>query len=220
MANQQQRSFIFDTELRLVVLTGLKAHNLSELRELLVTVPRSSIFYHTHQQYLAHNFRRPHYYNDFALWVSQALREEALAEKLAAIDLLAFTTMRELRAAFVAVIDDYAAESTTPPPVCRQDEAFHFCRSKSFVLPTGIVAHDVPDFFAKLPFITNASLYFHFFEARLRLHRPTSDFSSWLQDRDRGDLASAIDELNPYIRTLAELKRDIIQIGQPSVSDG
>ena len=217
--NHEKRSFIFDTELRLVVLTGLKAHNLSELRELLVTVPRSSIFFHTHQQYLAHNFRRPHYYSDFALWVSQALREEALAEKLAAIDLLAFTTMRELRAAFVAVIDEYVAKRPTPLPVSRPDEAFHFCRSKSFVLPTGIVADDVPDFFAKLPFITNASLYFHFFEARLRLHRRTNDFSRWLQDRGRRDLAHAIDELNPYIRTLDELKQDIIQVGQQLVSD-
>ena len=99
--NQERRSFIFDTELRLIQLTGLKAHNLSELRELLVSVPRSSIFFHTHQQYLAHNFRRPVYYNDFAVWVSQALREEALAEKLAAIDLLAFTTMRSLRTTIV-----------------------------------------------------------------------------------------------------------------------
>ena len=219
MANQEQRSFIFDTELRLVVLTGLEAHSLSELRELLVTVPRSSIFFHTHQQYLAHNFRRPLYYNDFALWVSQALREEALAEKLAAIDLLAFTTVRELRSAFVEVIDEYASRSTTPPPVCRRDEAFHFCRSKSFVLPTGIVADDVPDFFSKLPLITNASLYFHFFEARLRLGRRTSDFSRWLQDRGRGDLATAIDTLNPYIRTLDELKQDIIQIGRESGPD-
>lgn len=214
MANQEQKSFIFDTELRLVVLTGLKAHDLAELRERLATVPRSSIFFHTHQQYLAHNFRRPHYYNDFAAWVSQALREEALAEKLAAIDLLEFTTMRELRSAFVAAIDQHMATSTTSPPVCRPGEAFHFCRSKSFVLPTGIVAHDVADFFDKLPFITNASLYFHFFEARLRLGRRTSDFSRWLTDRGRADLANTIDELNPYIRTLDELKRDIIEIGK------
>lgn len=218
MANQEHGSFIFDTELRLVVLTGLKAHDLSEFRELLVTVPRSSIFFHTHQQYLAHNFRRSHYLNDFAEWVSRALREEALAEKLAAIDLLAFTRMRGLRSAFVDVIDEYAAKNTTPPPACRKDEAFHFCRSKSFVLPTGIVANDVPDFFSKLPLITNASLYFHFFEARLRLGRRTNDFSRWLQDRDRGDLATAIDALNPYIRTLDELKQDIIQIGQGSGS--
>ena len=220
MANQAQRAFIFDTELRLVVLTGLKAHDLSELRELLATVPRSSIFFHTHQQYLAHNFRRPHYNNDFAEWVSRSLREEALAEKLAAIDLLAFTTMRELRSAFVDVIDEYGAKSTTPPPVCRKDEAFHFCRSKSFVLPTGIVAEDVSDFFSKLPLITNASLYFHFFEARLRLGRRTSDFSRWLQDRGRQDLATTIDALNPYVRTLDELKQDIIRVGLGSGPTG
>lgn len=219
MANQEQRSFIFDTELRLVVLTGIKAHDLSELRELLAAVPRSSVFFHTHQQYLAHNFRRSHYYNDFAEWVSRALREEALAEKLAAIDLLAFTTMRELRSAFVDVIDEYVAKSKTPPLVCRRDEAFHFCRSKSFVLPTGIVANDVPDFFSKLPLITNASLYFHFFEARLRLGRRTSDFSRWLLDRGREDLATSIDALNPYIRTLDELKQDIVQIGLDSGPD-
>jgi len=217
--NQERRSFIFDTELRLIQLTGLKAHNLSELRELLVSVPRSSIFFHTHQQYLAHNFRRPVYYNDFAVWVSQALREEALAEKLAAIDLLAFTTMRSLRATIVETIDDYVAASSSPLPGCRPSEAFHFCRSKSFVLPTGIVADDVPDFFAKLPLITNASLYFHFFEARLRLGRQTSDFSRWLADRGRNDLAAAIDGLNPYIRTLDELKQDIIRVGQNAAPD-
>ena len=87
------------------------------------------------------------------------------------------------------------------------------------MLPTGIVADDVPDFFSKLPLITNASLYFHFFEARLRLGRRTSDFSRWLQDRGRGDLATAIDTLNPYIRTLDELKQDIIQIGRESGPD-
>ena len=87
------------------------------------------------------------------------------------------------------------------------------------MLPTGIVADDVPDFFAKLPLITNASLYFHFFEARLRLGRQTSDFSRWLADRGRNDLAAAIDGLNPYIRTLDELKQDIIRVGQNAALD-
>ena len=123
------------------------------------------------------------------------------------------------RAEIISTIDTYLASSDARPHECRPGDAFHFCRSKSFVLPTGIVAHDVPDFFAKLPLITNSSLYFHFFEARLRLARRTNDFSRWLQDRGRGDLAAAIDDLNPYIRTLDELKRDIIQIGERARSD-
>ena len=208
-----EKSFIFDTELRLVVLTGIKASSLTELRAALPRVPGSSIFFHTHQEYLAHDFQRSAHYNDFARWVSQALREEALAEKLAAIDLLAFTSIRELRDAVIGTVDAYLDELGHPGNECRPEEAFHFCRSRSFVLPTGIVAEDVDDFFRKLTSISHASLYFHFFEARLRLGRRTSDFSRWLTDRGRADLATAIDALDPYIRTLDELRRDIVRLG-------
>ncbi|MEE2638778.1 MAG: DUF5752 family protein [Acidobacteriota bacterium] len=208
------KSFIFDTELHLVVLTGIKVCSLTDLRAQLAKVPSSSIFFHTHQEYLAHEFQRsPPYYNDFARWVSQAMREEPLAEKLAAIDLLAFTTIRQLRAAIIDTIDTYLDQLSRPSYECRPEEAFHFCRSRSFVLPTGIVAHDVDEFFDKVAHISHASLYFHFFEARLRLRRRTSDFSRWLTDRGRPDLAEAIDALNPYVRTLDELRRDIVALG-------
>ena len=210
---RDQKSFIFDTELRLVVLTGIKVCSLKELRAELPKVPGSSIFFHTHQEYLAHDFQRSAHSNDFARWVSQALREEALAEKLAAIDLLAFTTIRELRDAVIGTVDEYLGELDRPGYECRPEEAFHFCRSRSFVLPTGIVADDVDDFFRKVAAISHASLYFHFFEARLRLGRRTSDFSRWLTDRGRADLASAIDALNPYVRSLDELRRDIVRLG-------
>ena len=212
MPSRDDKPFIFDTEHRLVVLTGAKARSLPELRRMLEHAPKSSIFFHTHQEYLVRDFRKRVYYNDFALWVSEALREEALAENLAAIDLLAFTTIRELQLAILESIDGYTR--TTVTQRCRPEDAFHFCRSRSFVLPTGLVAHDVPEFFAKLPEISHASLYFHFFEARLRLGRRTSDFSRWLRGRERTDLADAIDALNPYVRTLGDLKRDIILIGQ------
>ena len=61
--------------------------------------------------------------------------------------------------------------------------------------------------------LSHASLYFHFFEARLRLGRRTNDFSRWLADQGRPDLAAAIDALNPYVRTLDELRQDIVQLG-------
>jgi hypothetical protein len=169
--------FIFHTERRLVSLTGLRAKNLHELLSALREVSGSSIFYHTHQQYLSHHFEKPLFYNDFALWVSHALQEERLAEKLAAIDLLAFTSIRQLREAIIAVIETYLDENGGRIRDCPPGDEFHFCKSKSFIMPTGIVAHEVPEFFNKLPQVTNISMYFHFFEARLRLERPTNDFS-------------------------------------------
>ena len=208
-----RKAFVFDTALRLTVLTGVKARSLLELRAELPRVPLSSIFMHTHQDYLAHDFQRTQPYNDFARWVSGTLREEALAEKLAAIDLLAFTTLEELRDELTGTIDHYMEALGRPGYECRPEEAFHFCQSRSFVLPTGLVAEDVPDFFEKVASISNASLYFHFFEARLRLGRRTNDFSRWLGDQGRGDLATTIDGLNPYTRTLDELREDIVRIG-------
>ena len=56
MANHDRKPFTFDTEHRLVMLTGLKVRSLPELQRTLKRVPGSSVFFHTHQEYLAHNF--------------------------------------------------------------------------------------------------------------------------------------------------------------------
>ncbi|MCG3155868.1 MAG: hypothetical protein DKINENOH_02476 [bacterium] len=205
--------FAFYTEHRLVVLTGLQARNLHELLRLLHEVSGSAIFYHTHHRYLAHHFEKPVFYNDFALWASEALQAEELAEKLAAIDLLAFTTIRQLREAIIAVVTEFLAQQTNNARDCPEGDEFHFCQSKSFIMPTGIVAHSVPEFFACLPRITTSTLYFHFFEARLRLGHTTNDFSRWLADNGEAKLARAIDKLDPYLLTLDELKARIIKLG-------
>ena len=59
MAMNERQPFIFDTELRLVVLTGLKVRTVAGLRQTLSRIPGASIFFHTHQEYLAHNFQKP-----------------------------------------------------------------------------------------------------------------------------------------------------------------
>jgi hypothetical protein len=202
--------FHFHTERRLVQLTGESARNLPELLAALRSVSGSCVFYHTHHLFLSHHFEKPVVYNDFANWTAEALQEDALAERLAAIDLLAFTSIRQLRQAILALI----ASAVTPEPrQCPPGDEFHFCRSKSFVMPTGLIAADPPDFFHKLPSITNVSLYFHFLEARLRLERPTNDFSCWLRGRGQSALADAIDRLDPYLVTLDELKQQIVELG-------
>lgn len=209
-----QNPFTFYTERRLVALTGIKAKNLMELYAGLREVSGAAVFYHTHQRFLAHHFEKPVFYNDFALWVSHALQEERLAEELAAIDLLAFTTIRQLRQALVAVLENALATNGKRLRECPPGDEFHFCKSQSFVMPTGIVAHDVPDFFVKLRNVSTNSLFFHFFEARLRLERPTNDFSQWLAGSNQTQLAKQIDALDPYLMTLDELKEEIIALAR------
>lgn len=210
----QTEPFRFFTERRLVELTGLTARNLQEVVDVLRDVSGSSVFYHTHHGFLSHHFEKPVVYNDFAAWVSEALQEDALAEKLGAIDLLAFTTIRQLREAILSLMETHLRTAGGRSRECPPGDEFNFCKSKSFIMPTGIVARDVPEFLAKLQTITNISLYFHFLEARLRLGRPTNDFSQWLSGRGQSRLAKAIDQLDPYSSTLDELKEEIIAQGR------
>jgi hypothetical protein len=206
--------FAFYTERRLVVLTGRKASNLEELLAQLTQVSGSCIFYHTHYLYLTHHFERPRFYNEFAGWVSRALQEERLAERLAAIDLLAVTSIRELREAIAAVMRKHLEGTHGSMRECPPGDDFYFCEAKSFIMPTGLVARTVPEFFAMLDQVTNACLHFHFFEARLRLERPTNDFSKWLAGLGETRLARKIHSLNPYTLTLDELKHEIVKLGR------
>jgi len=206
--------FRFYTESHLVELTGLNAKNLPELVAILREVPGSSVFYHTHQRFLSHHFEKPVVYSDFAVWVGEALREDALSEKLAAIDMLSFASVRQLREAIVLMIENYLRAVGGRARECPPGDEFHFCKAKSFVMPLGIVAGTVAEFFPKLQSVTNSSLYFHFLEAPFRLEHSTNDFSHWLAGCGANELAAAIDAIDPYVRSLDELKSEIIEIGR------
>jgi hypothetical protein len=202
--------FHFYTERRLVQLTGVKARSLAELLAHLKDVPGSSIFYHTHHRFLSHHFQKPLVYNDFAMWVSHAIQEEALSERLAILDLRQYTSIRQLRESIQSLIEAYLRETETQTRECLPGKEFHFCKSKSFIMPTGIIADNPADLLGKLPTITNVSLYFHFVEARLRMECLTNDFSQWLGAWGEKALAREIDSIDPYALTLDELKAVIV----------
>jgi hypothetical protein len=152
-------------------------------------------------------------YKDFADWVSSALQEEGLAERWAAIDLLAMTSIRELREAMLSAIRNHLAEGGVRRQ-CPPGSEFHFCEAKSFIMPTGLVARDAAEFFEQVGRVSNACLHFHLFESRLRLEQPTNDFSQWLKGLGETRLAKKIDKLDPYVITLGELKGEIVKLGR------
>ena len=112
------------------------------------------------------------------------------------------------------MIEKHVGDGARRERECPPGDEFHFCEAKSFIMPTGMVAHDVPEFFEQIAQVTNACLHFHFFEARLRLERPTNDFSQWLAALGERRLAKAIDRLNPYAMTLEELREEIVKLGR------
>ena len=216
----QTDPFNFYTERRLVRLTGRRARTLADLIGHVEGVSGSSIFYHTHHLYLSHHFLKPLFFNDFANWAMDALQERELGEKLGAIDLLEFQAIRPMRNALLDTMKQSARAQRGRKRSCPPGDEFHFCESQSFIVPTGLVARSVPELFEIMPRVSNVSLYFHFFEARLRLDRKTNDFSYWLERQGAPDLADAIDGLDPYIMTLDELRSRIVAVGAANEGGG
>ena len=83
------------------------------------------------------------------------------------------------------------------------------------------VAKDLKDFAEILEKVTLDSIYFHMFEARLRLDKETNDFSFWLETSLlEGELAQRIKSLDPYTYTMQSLRKKIIEIVGERLKDG
>jgi hypothetical protein len=204
--------FQFSTRLHLKELTGLSAGNLSQLASRLKEIPDAVVYYHTHSFVEEYQFLTPEPANDFALWVQDALGYDILAERLASIDTFEFPTVGALRQMIIGVIQDFLAQTSHEREAPPGNE-FHFIKSISIVLPTPYVAHNLREFVGILRRISIGSLYFHIFEAKLRLQRGTNDFSLWLEHSlEEKELAEQITRLDPYNYTLENLREMIIQL--------
>ncbi|MFH0763919.1 MAG: DUF5752 family protein [Candidatus Omnitrophota bacterium] len=205
--------FRFYTRLNLSELTGLKASNLEDLLERIKEVPESSIYHHTHRFLQQHQYLSPEPPNDFAYWVTSSLGEKELGEDLASIDTIQFNAISDLRQAFVSVIGAYLQSNPDARTKSTHGaNAFYFIKSVSFILPTGYEANDLSEFCRLLESISIDAIYFHIFEARLRIGKKTNDFSYWIEGSlGNKKLADLISRLDPYTYTLEDLRKTIIE---------
>jgi hypothetical protein len=204
--------FRFYSRTHLKELTGRKAKDLSELAKLLKGVPESVVYYHTHHFLEEHHYLSPEPPNDFAAWVTDVLGEEALGERLAAVDTFEFPNLGALRERLVGILDEHLARATNGRSAPEGQE-FHFVKSMTFVTPTLYVAHDLRGLAEVLRKLPLGSLYFHVFESRMRLGRSRNDFSVWLADSlGEEELAEQMARLDPYHYTLEELRSQLIRL--------
>ena len=204
--------FRFNSRTHLTELTGLKAKNLQELVNILRTAPDAVIYYHTHHFLEEHHYLTPEPSNDFAVWVSDALGDEVLSERLASVDPFEFPNLGAVRDRLVSIIDEYLATGSNLREAMEGRE-FHFMKSVSVIFSTAYVAHDLREFIEALRKISLGSLYFHVFESRLRLERGLNDFTIWLKDSlSEVELDEEIARLDPYTYTLEGLRSTLIQL--------
>jgi hypothetical protein len=205
------RSFHFLTRLNLVELLGWRAKNARELLAGLQEAPGSSVYYHTHRFIQQHHYLSPEPPNDFAFWVTNALGQDALGERLASVDTVRFRSIVSLQMAFLGILRTALAERNGRNCDCQEGEEFHFMSCRTFILPTPYEAHSLREFREIIQKVSIDSIYYHVFEARLRLEKGDNDFSDWFEDLGEAKLAYEISRLDPYTFTLEGLREMIVQ---------
>lgn len=211
--NKVKNQFQFYTSIKLRELTGRKARNLRELGEAIKDVPGSVIYFHTHVFLQKHQILSPEPPNDFAYWTSNILGEYKLGEELASIDICEFSTIRELREKIINVIENHLFENKEPLRYAPPGMEFEFIKAHSFVIPTGFTARNLKEFTMIMDKVTIHSIYFHIFEARLRLEKGVNDFSFWIgTSAGAAEIAKKIAALDPYTFTMEGLRHKIINI--------
>lgn len=203
--------FRFNTRTHLTELTGLQARNLNELVDVLRKMPDSVVYFHTHRFLEERHYITPELSNDFAVWVSDALGDDVLGETLASVDIFAFPNLSLLRDRLVAIIEGHLSAGGDGR-VAMEGREFYFMKAVGVILPTPYVAYDLREFVEALRKISLGSLYFHIFDARLRLGRELNDFSMWLEKSlSEAELGTEIARLDPYTYTLEGLRLALIQ---------
>lgn len=219
--SKAKEPFRFSTRFHLAESTGLRAATVDQLLALVREVPGSCIYHHTHRSLQQHEYLSPEPPNDFAYWVTDELGESELGERLASIDIIRFTSIRGLRERLVETIEEFLSRCPqVRAKTAHAGKEFYFNKSVSFVVQTPYVANDLREFAAGLRTVTLDSIYFHIFEARLRLENTTNDFSNWLEhSMERADLANAVARLDPYTYALDDLRQAVVRIVEPKEAD-
>lgn len=207
---KKSQPFTFYECMTLIQPTGKQALDANQLLKLITEVEPGVIFHHIHENYLNAPIEVPEYPNDFAVWAAEALEDRALAEKLASLNVHSYTGIEKVRKALIDILKLYLDENPSLRPTRRED-AFFFNDAITIVIPTDDTVKRLKDFVNVLSTIATSSIYFHVFEARMRLRKPSDDFSIWLEKSlNRPDLAHKIRRLDPYHYSVEELRQKLL----------
>lgn len=203
--------FLFNTRLHLIYLLPERAVDVRQLRDGIARVPAASIHHHTHRYLHQQQWLHPEPPNDFAFWLSSVLNQRELGEAIASVNAASSPSLDELRRRFLEQLDEYLA-SGADRARAPEGQEFQFMACRVFVLPTRYQARDLGEFAAVMKEISVGSLYYHFFDARMRLGHNENDFSAWFRSLGKDTLAGEIARLDPYTMTLEGLRRQILRL--------
>ena len=191
---------------------GRSARDEQQLLEAIEEIPLDSLSYHTQSFFLRHAYIAGPYPNDFATWAAIQVRDRVLGEKLGLLDPYDFENLEALRAEIVNIIDEHLSQLQIIPRVI-YGEPFYFMQSRIIEVPTGLEARTLTEFKNILATVDASVVYYHNFEAILRLGRKEGDFALWIEEQlDLRELAQKISRLDFYMTSLESIRHRIINL--------
>jgi hypothetical protein len=191
-------------------ILGRQAEDERALAEMLEEVPLDSVYFHTHSYFLRRRFIERTYPNDFAEWVGTQVRDHVLAERLSIVDPFDSPSLEALREELISILDDHLSGLASVPRA-GFGTPFYFSRSRILEVPTGLEAQTLREFREAISDVDVSAIYFHVFEAHLRLQREENDFSAWIRSGLKlPDLADRFRTLNPYLGSLERLRSTLL----------
>ncbi len=207
--------FEFKQCISILKSTGEKAKNLRELRNIIALINDDCIFHHTYQYFIKGHILE--YTNDFAHWAGESLEERALSEQLSNIDPYDFKEINDLRKRLLDVIDEYLEMFPEPREAMPGDE-FFFNETVTLIFPVGIRAKNLAEFLTAIKYIDAGSIYYHFYEARIRLGGGIDDFSRWIEDAfGKKELVEKIRSIDPFMHDLEGVRKHIAEVVEEEV---
>jgi hypothetical protein len=206
---EEERSgtFVFRDIVSIPRSTGQRAESLHQLRNLLAEVSDECIFHHTYRYFAKGHIME--YTNDFAQWAGKSLEEGMLAEHLSLIDPYSFGSVAELRTELLRVIDLYTAAFPNPRVAMTGNE-FYFMEAVTYIFPARLRIQNLAEFLIGLKYVDISSIYYHFYEARVRLGKQVDDFSKWIEEVvGASHLAAQIRAIDPFMHNLEGI-RDLL----------
>ena len=205
------KPFEFKQCITILKATGEKAKNLRELRDRISDISDESMFHHVYEYFLKEQ-RVLEYTNDFAQWIGEILKERVLSERLSNIDPYTYKAMTDIRCEIVRVLEEYLKEVPKIKTVLPGDE-FYFNESITIISTIGIQAKNLAEFLMAVKYVDLESIYFHFYEARIRPPEEIDDFSNWFEDAlDKKNLANKIRHIDPFMHSLEATRQHIIEL--------
>lgn len=215
---KEVKPFEFKQCIIIVKSTGEKAKDLRELKNRISDVTDESIFHHIYQFFLKEQ-RVLEYTNDFAQWIGESLKERVLAEQLSNIDPYTFKSMTDIRCEIVRVIEEYIKEFPKIRAALPGDE-FFFNETITLISSIGIQVKNLAEFLMAIKYVDLESIYFHFYEARIRPPEEIDDFSNWFEDAlDKKELANNIRSIDPFMHSLEATRQHIIELVEQELKD-